>query len=248
MKIGLLIPSTSNGRNEWKTYKDTYLYNSTLKTFLLTYDKEHEYIFYIGVDRNDRIYDDETNKSAFLRFASIMKNISIQFVYMDNVAKGHLTVMWNMLFKRAYNEDCEYFFQCGDDIEFNTKGWVNDCIRVLKDHNDIGLTGPINNNARILTQSFVSRKHMDLFGYYFPEDIINWFCDDWYNDIYRKLGHFYPLRNHYCANIGGNPRYNVNNEIITSQEHLQRKHAQLRKECDKIVERDYQMVKKKFNL
>ena len=45
MKIGLLIPSTSNGRPDWKNYKNTYLYCNTLKTFLLTYNPEHEYIF-----------------------------------------------------------------------------------------------------------------------------------------------------------------------------------------------------------
>ena len=34
MKIGIIIPSTSNGR-EWTTYKETYLYNHTIKSFLL---------------------------------------------------------------------------------------------------------------------------------------------------------------------------------------------------------------------
>ena len=42
MKIGLIIPVTSNKRN-WKTIEETYLYNYTLKTFLLTYDKNLEY-------------------------------------------------------------------------------------------------------------------------------------------------------------------------------------------------------------
>jgi hypothetical protein len=246
MKIGLLIPSTSKGRNEWKTYKDTYLFKSTLKSFLLTYDQEHEYVFYIGIDRHDRIYDSDLEKGNILRFVNIMKNTSMQFIYMDNITKGHLTVMWNRLYQVAYDDKCDYFFQCGDDIEFHTKSWINDCINILQKHENFGLTGPVNNNARILTQSFVSRRHMELFGYYFPEDIINWFCDDWYNDIYKKLGHFYPLRNHYCANIGGAPRYNVNNEIITSQLQLQRKSAQLNIECKKIVNRDYLRVKDKL--
>ena len=57
MKIGVLIPATSNGR-EWNNYKETYLYINTLKSFLLTYDKEHSYTFYIGIDRNDKVYDD----------------------------------------------------------------------------------------------------------------------------------------------------------------------------------------------
>jgi hypothetical protein len=29
---------------------------------------------------------------------------------MDNIPKGHLTVMWTQLFKKAYSENCDYFF------------------------------------------------------------------------------------------------------------------------------------------
>ena len=29
--------------------------------------------------------------------------------------------MWNVLFKQAYDDGCDYFYQCGDDIEFKTK-------------------------------------------------------------------------------------------------------------------------------
>ncbi len=43
---------------------------------------------------------------------------------MKNIKKGHLTAMWNRLFKKAYQEGCDYFYQCGDDIQFLDKGWV----------------------------------------------------------------------------------------------------------------------------
>ena len=33
MKVAILVPSTTNGR-DWKTMEGTYLYNLTLKTFL----------------------------------------------------------------------------------------------------------------------------------------------------------------------------------------------------------------------
>ena len=207
MKIGLLIPSTSNGRS-WTSVKESYLYNLTFKTFLLTQDLEHEYIFYIGIDKGDKIYD-SPQKDEFLRFKAIYKNIDVQFIYMD-CKKGHLTRMWNILFKRAYDEGCNYFYQCGDDIKFHTKGWVNDCITTLSKHNNIGITGPVNNNYMILTQVFVSRKHMEIFGYFFPEEILNWGCDDWYNWVY-KPNHFFPLKKHYCSNEGGTPRYAINN-------------------------------------
>ena len=129
---------------------------------------------------------------------------------MDGINKGHVTKMWNKLFKIAYNDNCDYFFQCGDDINFKTNNWINSAINVLKKNNDIGLTGPLNNNNRILTQAFVSRKHMEIFNFFFPEEIINWWCDDWYNFVYSPE-YFYPLINHYCSNEGGMPRYDIDN-------------------------------------
>jgi hypothetical protein len=178
----------------------------------LTCNNEHDYKFYIGIDGDDPIYDNNESLAYLKQFTSLFKNISIEFIYMDGIPKGHLTVMWNRLFERSYSDGYDYFFQCGDDISFETKGWANDCIHALENNSGIGMTGPLNNNARILTQSFVSRKHMELFGYYFPVEIINWCCDDWINEVYIKLNCFFPLKNHRCLNVGGNPRYEINND------------------------------------
>ena len=119
MKIALIIPSTSHKRH-WKTFEDTYLYKHTIKTFLITYNKEHTYKFYIGIDRGDKVYDNPEIKSKIMRVVSIMQNVELEFVYMDNVNKGHLTVMWNILYDKALDDGYDYFFQCGDDIEFLT--------------------------------------------------------------------------------------------------------------------------------
>ena len=56
-KIAMLILATSKNRDAWINIKDSYLYKMTLKSFLLTLDKEHEYFFYVGVDKDDRIFD-----------------------------------------------------------------------------------------------------------------------------------------------------------------------------------------------
>ena len=133
---------------------------------------------------------------------------------------------------------CDYFFQCGDDIEFRTSGWVNRCIEILDKTDGVGVCGPINNNTKILTQTFVSRKHMDLFGYYFPPELINWYCDDWINRLYKKLGKFYPLKNHCCINMGGAPRYVINNNPSITKRDL----FNLNRSCDVLVERDLKKV------
>jgi hypothetical protein len=207
MKIALLIPCTSNNRH-WKSMTETYLYNLTFKTFLLTQNVEHTYYFYLGIDKDDPIFNNKKEQDILNNFNKAFKNVHIQFIIL-NSRKGHLTKMWNELFKLAYDDNCDYFYQCGDDIYFHTKGWINDSIRILQKYNNIGLTGPNNNNNNILTQAFVSRTHMKIFGSFFPENIINWGCDDWYNIVYSP--HFYfQLTNHYCENMGGKPRYSVN--------------------------------------
>ena len=43
-----------------------------------------------------------------------------------------------------------------------------------------------------MTQSFVSRKHMEIFSVYFPPEIVNWCCDDWINFVYYPK-YIYPL-------------------------------------------------------
>jgi hypothetical protein len=229
--IGLLIPSTSNGR-QWHNSEEAYLYN-TIKSFINStlLDQPIKYCniykFYIGIDQNDKILDTEGFRLDINKLIRPFENVHIEYVYMDGITKGHLTVMWNRLFTKALADGCDYFFQCGDDIDFKTNGWVDDCIYTLHINNNIGLTGPKNNNPNILTQSFVSRKHYELFGYYFPEEIINWYCDDWINEVYRSLNAYFPLQQHLCENIGGEPRYSINND-------------KMREKCTELVNRDLQ--------
>ena len=210
MKIAVIIPVTSNKCN-FISFKDTDLFNILFKSFFTTYNLNLEYKFYLGIDSDDNFYQDNTVQNDINKFINVMKNTSIEFLTIDSSNKGNVCFIWNELFKKAYDDNYDYFYQCGDDIVFRTKGWINDSIKMLKSKNNIGLTGPINNNNRILTQSFVSRKHMEIFGWYFPEEIKNWCCDDWYNMVYHP-NYLYPLNNHFAENNGGAPRYDINND------------------------------------
>jgi hypothetical protein len=61
----------------------------------------------------------------------------------------------------------------------------------------------------ILTQAMVHRTHLDIFGYFFPEEIKNWYCDDWLNAMYPKTW----LKSKYvCSNSGGKERYSIYRE------------------------------------
>ena len=245
MKVGLLIPTTSKNR-DWNNIKSMYLYDITLKSFLTTYDIEHNYVFYIGIDKDDHFFKNSI-LNQLKRFISVMKNVEIKFIYFENIKKGHLTKMWNILFKNAYNENCDYFCQCGDDIKFCNKGWVNECIKVLQLNNNIGVTSPIDvRNQLILTQSFVSKKHMEIFGFYFPEEIINWGCDDWINYVYRPK-YFYPLKTHFCQNLGGQCRYTVDNNSNFFSNY-NKNVSKLRKEVYDMVESKYKIILRNYLL
>lgn len=203
-RLALLIPTTSRGRECWVTVEDTYLYNLTFSTYLQTQEVDIITTFYIGTDDEDKVWN-EDNKE---KFKNILQNNNINciFVSMQNIEVGYVTKMWNKLFEVSYNDHNDYFYQCGDDINFTTKHWISDSIQQLKLNNDIGLSGPKNNNHHILTQGMVSRKHMLIFGYFFPEEIRNHYCDDWYNLVY-KPNHLFKMEQHYCSNDGGTPRY-----------------------------------------
>jgi len=244
-KIALLIPSTSKGRPQWKSMKDSYLYNLTTKTFLQTFNNEHQYTFYIGIDDDDRIYSNITEQEELKRFSLIFKNIQFKFISMTGIKKGHLTVMWNRLFKKAYDDGYDYFYQTGDDINFKTKNWVNDSINVLKRNNNIGLTGPWNNNGRILTQAMVSRKHMEIFGWFFPKEILNWCCDDWYNLVYQP-DYFFPLNNHFCSNDGGAERYIIDNNPNFKDRLMVMKNLEILREKTRKIANTHKILLQKY--
>ena len=229
-KVGILIPSTSRDR-DWTCITESYLYKIFLKSFLLTYNQEYEYIIYIGIDRDDKLLSKLDEQNTIIRFVNVMKNVDIKFITVDT-EPGYVTEIWNILCKRAYNEGCDYFYQAGDDIEFMSKDWVKMSILNLENNLNVGLSGPIDiNNPRIMTQSFVSRKHYEKLGYFFPKEIRNWYCDDWITLLYFKIGKINPLVDKYCRNMGGKPRYDVVGSVSQDDP--------VRKLCNELVERDF---------
>lgn len=217
----------------------------TVKTLLMTQNDCYDYTFYVGYDTGDRIFSDPAAHAEISRLSAVFNNMRFQFIEMEGVVKGHVTAMWNILFQHAYDAGCDYFYQCGDDIVFHTKGWTRDCIATLESRDGYGLAGPINNNARILTQAFVSRRHMEVFGFFFPEEIINWCCDDWYNEVYHPT-HLFPIHTHYCTNNGGDPRYTINNDP-TYEADAANKTMRLRQETSVIAQRHISQLMEHIN-
>ena len=208
MKIGFLIPSTSINM-PWTTIEDSYLWTYMLKTLKETKTDNYTYIIYIGVDKDDNIYNNNLEIEK-LKKEWETDDMQIRHIQFPNIEKGYLTAMWNYLFDIAYNEGCNYFYQCGDDIMFKNKGWLLPCINILQKHGNIGVSGPLQRvpqlSRTILTQSLVSRKHKEIFGYYFPPEIKNWHCDDWITQVY-SIGFLFIFKDLTITNSAISIRY-----------------------------------------
>lgn len=244
-KIGFIIPTTSHKR-DWETWRCSLLYPTLASCLTHLTKKErtnHTIVFYIGHDHDDPFYTQDVQQK-FLQWVK-KHDIQLQFhKFPQDTRKGFCTRMWNILFQHALRDKCEYVYQCGDDIEWKTMGWLTDCIRTLASHDNVGVTGPLNNNGRILTQTFVhATTHFNIFGVYFSEQFLNWCCDDWINYVYSP-SFLYPLRQHYCANIGGTPRYDIAGDphFCASQAVYTRKLTDLRNKCQRVADKDRRKI------
>lgn len=211
--VGIIIPTTTKGTN-YTSVNETSLYKECLPSFIKTTTSSKYNLdikVYIGYDYDDPIM---VSKKEQEKLMSNLEPLDFNFIEFDNsVDKGHLTKMWNILFKNALNDKCEYFFQCGDDVKFLTNGWLDDSITALQKNNNIGISGPRNNNLLILTQALFHKTHYDIFNKFLDENnILNYYLDDWYNLIYSP-NNVYVLDRHYAVNLSGPPRYKVNYKI-----------------------------------
>jgi hypothetical protein len=211
--IGFLIPTTSKNRN-YKIPLDSDFFKILLTSIKKTnLNPKYNYIFYLGFDDDDYFYNTHYNDIINVFNKLNIKNSKIKLIKIHN-KKGKVGQIWSYLAAIAYNT-CDYFYQLGDDINILTSGWEDSFINKLRESNNIGVVGPndINYN-RILTQSFVHKTHLDIFGYYFPTEIVNWYIDDWITEVYSPK-YMTKFNNINVNNSGGPPRYNIthNREI-----------------------------------
>ena len=214
MKIALLVPCTSN-KKQYTCFKDTDLYKYLFKSFFLTYNTEHEYVIYLGFDDDDIFYNSDRTRKDILRYVQVMKSCTVKFRTFNHIFKGNPCGIWNGLFSVAIQDKNDYFVQVGDDIMFLDKEWVNCALTKLKHSGDIGVVGLLDQGRKeynprdsLFTQTIVSKKHYDIFGFYFPPEITSWGCDNFIGDIYDKHKLKLPIYQR-IYNCGGEPRYEV---------------------------------------
>jgi len=204
MKVAFLIPSTSNGRDEWSSAQDTYLWKILCES-LEKYTPDHEIKLFIGYDEDDRIYSIAEER---LKFRAKFMNFKIEWFPMFH-KKGKVTMIWNSLAYEALKQEYDYLKVLGDDIRMpNDNGWLGCFINKLKKNENIGFSAGWSNNDQIPTQFLIHKTHINIFDFVYPNEIPNWGCDNWMYDIYpekyRNWIKSFPL-----LNVGGQPRYEI---------------------------------------
>lgn len=181
MKIGILIPVCSRNQN-WARYEDCYLATVALPSLLATISQGYDYRFYIGVDDDDAFFQEHLSRLPGTP------------VVVENCANAPAHV-WNHLCQRAVVDGCEYVFQMADDVVMETPRWTERFIAKLQENKNRGVVGPChleNYHGRlregkpfVLENAFVHRSHFDTFGFFYPWEIRNWYCDDWITRVYE---------------------------------------------------------------
>lgn len=182
--IGILISSTSNKSNY--TNEDDYmLFKYVMPSFVKTISGKHNFVFYIGYDNGDEYF--EKYKYKIIKKFSECYNFEIYITGYDNPKKSNPCYVWNKLYEHAINDDCDYFYQLGDDIVLQTSNWDDSFVTAMKSQNNIGIVGGMSNKAKVILQAFVSKKHWDIFGYLFCPEFKNFYSDVWIDGIYKNI-------------------------------------------------------------
>eukprot|EP00771_Trimastix_marina_P001624 gnl/Trimastix_PCT/2706.p1 GENE.gnl/Trimastix_PCT/2706~~gnl/Trimastix_PCT/2706.p1 ORF type:complete len:530 (-),score=122.77 gnl/Trimastix_PCT/2706:129-1718(-) len=222
-RICMLVPSTTRGVQA-PSVNTLPFFDVFFPSFLTSIAPDADrfaFTVFWGYDEGDAFYDNEANLRAIeqkLVFDASEQNAQVDFkTYRYIGMQGAPAFVWNGLFKDAYEDGCDYFYQINDDIRFETSGWATRFVKVLKDNRympDFGMVGPTDvGNSKTMTQSFCSRLHYDIFGTYYPISFKNWYSDDWATHIYDPFDSSFWLRDHRIRNTNVHgTRYTANDE------------------------------------
>ena len=203
MKIAFLVPTTTNKR-DWNTITETYLWNVLMTELENKTPLDCEIKLFLGYDLGDKVFSQIEQR---MKANAIFKNFEIEWVGFTDDYKGKPVWIWNSLYEIALKEDYEYFKVLGDDITIpKDKTWLKAMVNKLKKNNNIGWSAGYSNNTAIATQFLIHKTHCEIFGWIYPPQIHNYFCDDFLNMIYpEKFKNW--MKQYNLFNVGGDPRY-----------------------------------------
>ena len=188
IKVG--VATCASSRNwEHLGFTSMSLTKLMLPSLLKTMEADRfNYVLFVGIDDTDSFWNTPANQER-LRSIANEKNLEVQFHSFPQPKSGH-RIPLNDICQVAYDAGSEYIVRINDDTEFVTPYWSSLGIKKLRSFGppDVGVVGPTcrQGNLEILTHDMVNRKHLDIFGTYYPPDFRNWYVDDWISLVYGR--------------------------------------------------------------
>ena len=227
--VAFCIPTTSHNR-EWISSDDSYLHRILLDS-CHNYSNDVHLTFYIGFDQDDEIFSSASQRN---KLNEEYPQFHIEWIPFSP-EKGNVVRIWNKLAEIAVENGHTYLMILGDDIKLpKDSGWLNLFIKNLKKQNNIGWAAGWSNNDNIATQFLIHKTHLDIFGFVFPPQIKNWFCDNWMNDIYPAKYKSWR-KDYHLLNVGGAPRYQPINDQNLCQMLVKRHRSKLTRHLNLII-------------
>lgn len=189
-------------------------------SFLNTATPNYDYHFYVAYDPDDITMttavtngflvskaDEAAKRTMSVLNRSWSLNYTFHFVLCPYSGKPAWAQNDAML--AAYMDHHDYYYRVNDDSDMASFHWTEKFINTLEEYEpvNIGVVGPrhFGGKRNILTHEFVHRSHIDIFGFYYPRELTDWFADDWISAIYgpRRTRKMSDVKlNHWVSNVG----------------------------------------------
>ena len=192
--IAILAATTSRSMKN-PILEKLLIFDKLLPSLTKTLDCEFRYVFVLGFDLGDPMFDSDMNKKivrdmfnvntkSVLSLKEIMIDLILVGVNNPNKKPGPV---FNEMARYAYRLNAEYFYRINDDTEMIDQ-WPSVFVNILKSlSSQIGVVGPqcFQGHTKILTHDFVHRTHLEIFEmFYYPPELTDWWLDDWITHVY----------------------------------------------------------------
>ncbi len=241
--LGILIPLCSRNQ-KWINVLDIDFFNNFLPYFYSTISNNFNYRFYFAIDENDKFLND--NREDIEKCL----NAEDKIIIAPKKYNGNPYGIWNLLLEEAIDE-CEYFYQCGSDIQHITKNWDQYFVNVLKKNNNVGITGGVDkrfwlerifrSQNGILENVFFHKTHYKIFKRFMNPKFKAWFGDDYISQVYREVDSTFISSNHLYQNANrvggdnGSNRYDPNLEMQKTWQQTAKEDSKFIKEYIKVL-------------
>lgn len=209
----VVIVACTKSVNTWRHVGDTALVSRLLPSVNNTVTQEERHRFSVELlicfDEGDTFWENTINVDTALA----MSALPLTFISIRRM--GSPRIPFNEATRVAYEYGAAFIVRINDDTEFTSQGWISLAVDALYSFTPplVGVVGPTceEGNEEILTHDMVHVTHLEIFTNYYPDELNNWWVDDWISSVYgesrtMKLAHWSVA--HHTTRHG--QRYTVN--------------------------------------